>query len=196
MPDPSPVPEVIDLGETFVLTRARVGDERWIAAAVEESFDHLHPWMEWATPEQTSFDAQSSRMARVDGDWDRGEEYQYLVREGRDPRVLGSAGLIRRSVERVGMPAWEIGYWTHVDWCRRGLATRSARALVDLAFGFAGTEAVVIRCDEGNVASAAIPRALGFTLHSVVDAPVDTPKAAPAHTGRDMVWLLRRAGGS
>ena len=187
MPDPAPVPEVIALDDAFVLTRARSGDEYWIAAAVEQCIDHLRPWMEWATAEQTSVDAQASRMSRVTGDWDRGEEYQYLVREGRDPRVLGSAGIVRRSVERFGMPAWEIGYWTHVDWCRRGLATSAARALADLALGFAGTEAVVIRCDEGNLASAAIPRALGFTLHSVVDAP----KVAPAHTGRDMIWLLR-----
>ncbi len=182
------MPEIIDLGDTFVLTRARPGDERWIAAAVEQSLDHLHPWMEWATPEQISVDAQAARMTRVAGDWERGEEYGYLVRQGRDPRVLGSASLIRRPAERFGLPAWEIGYWTHVDWCRRGLATRSARALVALAFGFVGTEAVVIRCDEGNLASAAIPRALGFTLLSIVDAP----KTAPAHTGRDMVWLLRR----
>jgi RimJ/RimL family protein N-acetyltransferase len=188
VPDPSPVPEIVDLGDTFVLTRARPGDERWIAAAVEQSFDHLHPWMEWATPDLTSVDAQSARMTRVAGDWERGEEYGYLVRHGRDPRVLGSASLSRRATARYGMPTWEIGYWTHVDWCRRGLATRAARALVALAFGFTSTEAVVIRCDEGNVASAAIPRALGFTLDSVVNAP----KTAPADTGRDMVWILCR----
>jgi RimJ/RimL family protein N-acetyltransferase len=192
MPDPSPVPEVVALGDAFVLTRTRPGDEYWIAAAVEQSIDHLRPWMDWATAEQTSVDAQATRLSRVTGDWDRGEEYQYLVRQGRDPRVLGAAGLVRRSGERFGMTAWEIGYWTHADWCRRGLATRAARALADLAFGFAGTEAVVIRCDEGNVASAAIPRALGFTLDSVVDAP----STAPAHTGRDMIWLLRPDGGS
>jgi RimJ/RimL family protein N-acetyltransferase len=188
MPDPAPVPEVIDLGDGFVLTRARPGDEGWIAVAVEQSFDHLHPWMEWATPELTSVDAQSARMTRVAGDWERGEEYGYLVRHGRDPRVVGSASLIRRPAARFGMAAWEIGYWTHVDWCRRGLATRAARALVDVAFGFADAEAVVIRCDQANLPSAAIPRALGFTLDAIVDAPM----IAPAHTGRDMVWLLRR----
>jgi RimJ/RimL family protein N-acetyltransferase len=188
MPDPAPVPEVIDLGDGFWLTRARSGDERWIAAAVEQSYDHLHPWLEWATPEQTSVAAQASRMSRVAGDWDRGEEYQYLVRQGRDPRVLGAVGLMKRGDDRFGARAWEIGYWTHVDWCRHGLATRSARALADLALAFAGTTTVVIRCDAGNVASAAIPRALGFTLESVVDAL----QTAPAHTGHDMVWLLRR----
>jgi RimJ/RimL family protein N-acetyltransferase len=188
MPDLPPVPEVIDLADGFMLTRARTGDERWIAAAVEQSFDHLHPWMEWATPEQVSVGAQAARLPRVEDDWNRGEEYGYLVRQGRDPWVLGAAGLMRRGPERFGMPAWEIGYWTHVDWCRRGLALRSAGALADLAFRFADTEAVVIRCDEANTASAAIPHALGFTLDGVVD----SPKTAPADSGREMVWLLRR----
>ena len=189
MPDLPPVPELIDLGDDFVLTRARPGDEQWIAAAVAQSFDHLHPWMEWATPERASVDVQADRLRRVEDDWDRDEEYQYLVRQGRDPRVLGSVGLMRRDPARYGVVAWEIGYWIHVDWCGRGLATRAARALTDLALRFAPTRAVVIRCDQANAASAAIPPKLGFVLDRVET----TARTAPAETGTDMVWLLRRA---
>ena len=67
------------------------------------------------------------------------------------------------------------------------LATR-AHALIDHAFRLGDTDTVVIRCDTANDASAAVARALGFTLHATVDAP----KAAPAHTGQDMVWVRRR----
>lgn len=188
MPDPATVPQVVDLGDGFVLTRARPGDELWIATAVEQSLEHLRPWMAWATPEQTSVAAQAARLARAADDTEDGEGLDYLVRHGRDPRVLGAAGLVRRTSDGLGTPEWEVGYWTHVDWCRRGLATRSARALTELAFRFPDTHMVVIRCDEGNDASAAVARALGFTLHATVDAP----KVAPAHTGRDMVWVLHR----
>ena len=131
MPDPVTVPQVIDLGDGFVLTRARPGDELWIATAVEQSLEHLRPWMAWATPEQTSVDAQAARLARAADDCvRRWRALGYLVRHGRDPRVLGAASLMRRRrSDVVDAPAWEIGYWTHVDWCRRGLATRAARAL-------------------------------------------------------------------
>jgi RimJ/RimL family protein N-acetyltransferase len=187
MPDPATVPQVIDVGDGFVLTRARPGDELWITTAVEQSLEHLRPWMAWATPEQTSVDAQAARLARAADDAAGVEQLDYLVRHGRDPRVLGAASLVRRGEDVVGTPAWEIGYWIHVDWCRRGLATRSARALTDLAFRFAASDMVVIRCDAANDASAAVARALGFTLHATVDAP----KVAPADTGRDMVWVRR-----
>ena len=182
------VAERLDLGDGFALTRARPGDERWIAAAVEESFDHLHPWLEWATPERMSEAAQEARLPQLEHHWERGEEYSYLVRTGRDPRVLGAASLVRRAPATAGMPVWEIGYWTHVAWCRQGLATRSARALTELALSFPATDGVMIRCDEANAASASVPRALGYSLECIVDAP----KLAPSASGRDMVWTLRR----
>ena len=46
----------------------------------------------------------------------------------------------------------------------------------------------MIVCDETNVASAAVPRKLGFTLDGIVDAD----RKAPGDSGRDMVWLRRR----
>jgi hypothetical protein len=49
-------------------------------------------------------------------------------------------------------------------------------------------DVVVITCDETNVASATIPRTLGFALHGIVDAD----RTAPGQSGREMIWLRKR----
>jgi RimJ/RimL family protein N-acetyltransferase len=49
-------------------------------------------------------------------------------------------------------------------------------------------EEVDIHCDEANLASAAIPRRLGFRLAQIVDDEVD----APAESGRTMKWVMSR----
>jgi RimJ/RimL family protein N-acetyltransferase len=57
----------------------------------------------------------------------------------------------------------EIGYWIHAGFLRRGLATRVSCLLTDAAFTVAGIERVEIHHDKANVASAGVPRRLGFT---------------------------------
>ncbi len=182
------LPEQIDLGDGFVLDRSRVTDAEESARAIHESLEHLARSMPWATPEQATAEAQRERFARIEDEWQRTEHFDFLVRRAGEPRVLGIVGLDWDRRERFGGGAIEIGYWIHVDWCNRGLATQAARALADVALSLPEVEVVVIVCDETNVASAAVPRKLGFTLDGIVDAD----RKAPADSGQDMVWLRRR----
>ncbi len=98
--------------------------------------------------------------------------------------LVGGMGLHTRR----GRGTLEIGYWIAAAHTRRGYATAGARALTDAAFALPGVERVEIRCDEANQASAAVPRRLGFTLEEVIDRPA----AAPAETGRGMIWAIGR----
>ncbi len=180
--------ETIDLGDGFALERARVSDAAESARAVGESLEHLAPYLPWATPQQATGEAQRERFARVEDNWQRSEAFDWAVRRAGQPHVLGMVGLDWTRPERFGGDTIEIGYWIHVDWCNRGLATRAARELTRLAFSLVEVEQVVILCDATNVASAAIPRKLGFTLDGIVDAQVE----APSHSGLEMVWLRKR----
>jgi RimJ/RimL family protein N-acetyltransferase len=183
------IPETIDLDDGYVLERARPDDAYWIARAVGESLDHLRPYLEWATPEQAVASTQRARLVALGDSWARAEQFGFLVRRGGEPAVLGSTGLHWQHPDRYGGGAIEIGYWIHSDWCNRGLATRAAGALTTVAFGLTDVARVVIRCDESNLASAAVPRKLGFTLHGTEPAPV----RAPAETGTFLVWIRTRA---
>jgi hypothetical protein len=60
------LPETIDLGDEFVLERARIGDAEESARTVGASLEHLRPYLPWATPEQATAEAQRERFARVE----------------------------------------------------------------------------------------------------------------------------------
>jgi RimJ/RimL family protein N-acetyltransferase len=63
----------------------------------------------------------------------------------------------------------------------------AVQMLVGAASGYldAATR-IVIRMDQANLASASVPRKLGFTL----DAREDREITAKSHTGRGYVWIL------
>jgi RimJ/RimL family protein N-acetyltransferase len=92
-----------------------------------------------------------------------------------DGRVVGMCGLHARIAPGV----LEIGYWTHVDFTRSGIATEMARRLCAIAFEDPAIDHVEIHHHPGNVASGRVPARLGFTR-----AGVD----ANGHH----VWRLRR----
>ena len=175
-------PERIELPAVdAVVRRHRLDDLDALQQAIEESRDHLRPWMFWA--DQTRGDTATFLRGARDK-WDAGEEFAYLIVSGAGDRVLGGGGLHRR----LGPEALEIGYWLRADATGHGVITAAAGALTDAAFALDGIERVEIHCDEANVRSAAVPRRLGYTLAELRD----RPPAAPAERGREMVWVRRR----
>jgi RimJ/RimL family protein N-acetyltransferase len=172
-------PESIELA-VGVLGRIREADAEPVAQAIVASFDHLRPWMPWATEGATHRDAQGAFCRESKTQWDEGSDYIWLLRPHGVDAVAGSFGLHRR----VGPGAIEVGYWVHSGYVRRGYATAGARALTTAALQLGDVERVLIRTDEKNVASAAIPRRLGYRLDHVEDKPPE----APAESGRLQVW--------
>ena len=167
------------------LRRYRSEDLEALFRAVTESLDHLRPWMPWAA-DYSLASAQECLAGSIKG-WDEGAEYNYAVLTATGDggsALAGAAGLMTR----CGPGGLEIGYWVHRAYTRRGLATAATAALVEQAFRLPGVTWVEIVHDELNVASAAIPRKLGFT--EVGRRSLDPP--TPAGTSTGVVWRLTR----
>ena len=176
-----PPPDRIDLGDV-VLRRWEPDDAPALAAAAAAALDHLAPWMVWATPEGATESAMATFIAETTARSADGSEQIYGIVDGADGSVLGGTGLH----DRLGGGGLEIGYWLAPTATGRGLMTRIAGHLTDLALRLEGIERVEIHCDEANVRSAAVPRRLGYRLDRIVDSP--RPQA-PADTGRDLIWV-------
>ncbi|GAA4832084.1 GNAT family N-acetyltransferase [Kitasatospora terrestris] len=175
---------VIDLDD-LTLRRFDEADLPEFTRVVDESLEHLRPWMGWVpehTPERTA-QFLAGRAER----WESGQAYSYAI--VLDGAIVGAIELFRAEGEPEC--AREIGYWLHPAATGRGLVTRAARAVVGQAFRLPGVEWVEIVHDPANLASGAVPARLGFTEH--LRRPSE--RRAPAESGEDQVWRLTRAQG-
>ncbi len=162
------------------MRRYREDDLDAIVQAVTDSADHLRPWLPWA--ENYSPESAAEFLDSSTRDWVNGIAYSYAITT--TGALAGGIGLMAR----IGPGGLEIGYWVHQAFTRRGLATAAAAALVAQAFRLPGVDRLEIVHDELNVASAGVPRKLGFT--EVGRRAIDPPSAAG--TGVGVVWRLVR----
>jgi RimJ/RimL family protein N-acetyltransferase len=199
---PSAIPPERLTAGPLVLRRVQADDAAAIAAAVGASLEHLRPWMPWATPEAADLRTQLVRVAEADELWETGTGFIYVMiarygqpggppepagnRGDPDGEFVGTIGLHRRAAD----DAVEIGYWIASAKTRRGYATAAALALTPVALELSGTRRVEIHCDEANLASAAIPRKLGYRLDRVEA----HEREAPGERGRRMIWVWDPAG--
>lgn len=145
--------------ERLIVRCYQPSDVQMLADAVAESVDHLKPWMPWVHAEPEDFQVKVDRLRRFRGEFDLGEDFIYGIFNKEETRLLGGTGLHTR----IGDGQLEIGYWIHKDYTNQGLVTESTAALVKVAFEILHIHRLEIHCDPQNLASAAIPRKLGFT---------------------------------
>jgi RimJ/RimL family protein N-acetyltransferase len=115
--------------------------------------------MTWVYSEPEPIEDKVQRLKRFRGMFDLGQNFVYGIFNPEDTKLLGGTGLY----PRIGESGLEIGYWIHKDYVNQGLVTECTAALVKVAFELMHAHRLEIHCDPGNLASAAIPRKLGFT---------------------------------
>jgi len=160
-------------------------DAEMLKTAIDQSLEHLRPWMPWTSEEPEELQAKIDRLRSWRAMFDLGKDLVYGLFTPDENKVLGSSGLHTR----VGQGAREIGYWIHADHINQGLATEAAGALTRIAFELDDVVRVEIHCDPRNVRSATVPRKLGFTHEATLrDRTIDA--AGERHD--TMIWTLLR----
>lgn len=175
------LPETVQ-AQRLTLRRWVMADAPAMSAAIAENLDHLRPWMPWIAAEPIGTTDRLALLSQWQNEWERGGDVGIGV--FLDGLVVGSAGLHRRR----GPGVLEIGYWVHVDHIRKGFASEVAAALTTAAFTVADIERVEIHHDKANVASAGVPRTLGYTFAG------ETPDSitSPGEVGIDCRWTIDR----
>jgi len=134
-------------------------DAALIQEASAASKEHLLPFMPWAANEPQTVEQKVELMRRFRGLFDRGEDYVYGIFNKDETRALGGTGLHTRLKDN----ALEIGYWLHKDFINQGYITESSAALTKVAFELYHVDRMEIHCSVENLASASVPRKLGYT---------------------------------
>lgn len=144
----------------MILRCYRPEDAPLLNASAAESKEHLLTFMPWANDYPQEVDKTLALVRSFRSRFDSGEDYIYGVFTPDERRLLGGSGLHTR----LGKDALEIGYWIHKDFINQGLATELSAALTKVAFEVYQVQRMEIHCAADNLASAAVPRKLGYTL--------------------------------
>ncbi|GAC1395236.1 MAG: GNAT family N-acetyltransferase [Chloroflexota bacterium] len=134
------------------------GDVDAVYAAVQESLDHLRPWLPWWNTHQIPADTQAF-IRRSQGRWTLREEMSMGLFTRGDGAFLGGIGL---HPQDWGVPSFEIGYWLRRSAEGHGYMTEAVRLLTTFAFDRWEAQRVFIRCDARNHRSTAVPERLGY----------------------------------
>ena len=145
--------------ERLVVRCYQPSDAKLLAESVAENVEHLKTFMPWVHNEPEPFEEKEKRILRFRGQFDMQRDYVYGIFNPEETKLLGGTGLHTR----LDANELEIGYWMHKDYINKGLTTESTAALTQVAFEIIHVHRVEIHCDPANLASASIPRKLGFT---------------------------------
>lgn len=167
-------------GRRVVLRRWEAADVPALAAVITRNVEHLRPWMPWIADEPLRDLERRALLERWEQIWRSGGDVVLGVFLGDE--AVGSTGLHRRR----GPHGLEIGYWIDEMHTRLGLATEVAGVLTDAAFDVPGVVFVEIHHDRRNVASAGVPRKLGYRFMGERPDRVD----APGEEGIDCTWRI------
>ena len=160
-------------------------DATLLKQAIDESLEHLKPWMPWAQndPEPLVVKAQQLRVFRAHFDLDT--DYTFGIFNADESLLLGGTGLHKRGVKDT----LEIGYWIHQNAVGKGYVTETVRALCYVGFHYHGAKHLEIRCDPRNHTSYAVAERCGFTLEETLTDYDKTPQGTVRST---MIWRLHR----
>jgi len=174
------LPERIADPRGLLLRRWLPEEAETLSNVVAESADHLRPWMGWVAQEPLTIEQRRSMLVAFEHEWLGGGDVVLgaFLRE----RAVGGGGLHRR----IAPDGLELGYWIHPRFTRRGLATAVARLLTDAALSLPSITHVEIHHDKSNVASAGVPRKLGFRLIAEVPDEIE----APGDVGIECQWRM------
>lgn len=150
--------------QRLVLRCWTLADAPLFKGAIDASLDHLRPWMPWSQDHPQEVEALLELLRGWRARFDLDQDYVYGIFDPGEDQVLGGSGLHTRA----GAHALEIGYWIHADHINRGLATEAAAALTCVAFEVNQVQRVEIHHDPENLASAAVPRKLGFVREATL----------------------------
>jgi len=133
-------------------------DAPLLQKSVQESYDHLLPWLPWVKSEPEPLNTKVERLRKFRAAFDASENYIYGIFNKEETELIGGTGLH----PRIGPNAFEIGYWININHINKGYATEVAEALTKVAFEVEKVNRIEIHCDPENKISAAIPKKLGF----------------------------------
>ena len=167
------LPEALD-GPSVRVRPYRPEDAEPLWEAVDESREHLAPWLPWVA-RYTDLDYARETVIRCRARWMLREDLTVGVFEREGGRLLGGSGLHRIDWD---LRTFEIGYWLRRTAEGKGYMREAVQLLTRLAFDTLEANRVETRMDTRNERSRRVPEGLWFVLEGTLR------RSAPDAEGR------------
>lgn len=148
--------------EAVRLRRPGLDDVDALQAAIDESYDDLHPWMDWCTRD-AGITATRAWVAMQAVHRDEGRAHEFVILDG-DGRILGCCGV--NGIDRERRTA-NLGYWVRTSAAGRGAAPKAVRQLVDWVRSHTDLERLEIVCAVGNPRSQRVAEKVGALRNGI-----------------------------
>ena len=159
------IPIFTELRGPRVLVRPyRESDAEDVNEAIDESRDHIRPWLPFADQHQT-IDETRDWIVHTMASWLLRDSLECSLWDTSTHRYLGGLGLHPRNWE---LGYFEIGYWLRASAQGHGYVSEAVRLTGDYAFTSLGARRLEIRCDARNRRSAGVAERLGFTREATL----------------------------
>jgi RimJ/RimL family protein N-acetyltransferase len=149
---------------SLTLRAYQPGDGAELRVATTSSYEHLRPWMLWATPED-SVEAAEVRCRRFAARYLSNEEFVLGIWDG--DQLAGGTGFHLRGAS-LALQNAEIGMWIRGSYAGQGLGTRALRMMLAWGFEDWGWQRLSWHCDTRNHASARVAQKNGMRLEGTL----------------------------
>jgi len=156
------LPEEI-LGEKIVIRRRSHAHDAELFQLIERSREHLRPFLFWIDGTKTEADVRVVTDI-FSKNWDEKKSFEFVFFDKRTGTMVGAGGV--HTISQMNRMA-EFGYYLDANACGSGFATEFVRLLEKELFA-RGIHRCVIECDEGNAASAAVAKRLGYKFEGIL----------------------------
>ena len=151
-------PDRIELDDAAFLRLYTPDDALIVFETVDRERERLRPWLPWVDETRGPEDTRSFIEQTISTE---GGEYGYGI--WADDGFAGGIGLHTEPRDRCAM----IGYWIDARHEGRGLVTKAARALIEVAFRDLSMHRVWLTVDRENIRSRAVAERLGLRREGV-----------------------------
>ncbi|HET9224488.1 MAG TPA: GNAT family protein [Roseiflexaceae bacterium] len=151
-------------GDGMAIRAYRPGDGAELRIATTASYEHLQPWMPWATPED-SLEAAEVRCRRFAANYLLNQDFILGIWVG--DQLAGGTGFHLRAAP-LALGNADIGMWIRGSYAGKGLGTRALRLMLRWGFTDWGWQRLTWHCDTRNLASARVAQKNGMALEGTL----------------------------
>lgn len=149
------------IDEYLSLEKIKLLHAEMIFNCIDENREHLRKWLPFIDYTQRVRDTELFIRSIIDKPYGERDDVFVIWYKNEFAGLIGF-----KDTDFLNYKT-EIGYWLAEKMTRKGIAIRSVKKLVNIAFRNLNMNRVQIRCGIGNTRSAAIPGKLGFRMEGI-----------------------------